>query len=716
MNAVCVSAGPAWTSQQGREAEPTEHADFASISLKKVQVALQHLRDSPAEEQVADELQQFHSAADAIKDGTEIILLADIPGRGKGYLAKRKIKRGEVLLYDVATCATLVGKSDIAELEAQCRVVQKGRLDEVMSLTHGAGSDDLPGIIQNNVFQATRDVDYCALFARVARLNHSCCPNAFVDCSRSRAVVRALVDIKEADEILISYVPVSDSLDNRIEKLEGKGFCCDCKRCKDEAASDPSTLVPCANEACTFAFQLNTHEVSCPKCSSGFNSNLSQENFLRVEQVNNFMQTAEASKTDTRKLVSQLSDIKNAAISFPGAVPPRSRQFLTLLNNLSNLHLFCAQNLSGPAREEALSAFYDCKALMMTHYESLHGESAQRDVSYLLALQRLLTNELGEPPQELRKKWQAQLQRASLLQYGQMQLPNLEGGKSREKDVRFCICYDDNSPVIIACLWARLKDVDFDDVMASLCEERAEWDKGGESRLVRKETLDDGSLEEVYHTLIRCPRPFWDREILKKQWRLPLDCQNGKGCALVSRSLEDNVDDKDPDKVRAFVHKAGALIRPAKDCPTPTPETSVGSGSEGTNHDDDLLSPPIANHYNAGTELTTCSQIDMGGLIPSWATNYLSSFVVGKALAWTQDLRHHCTARKLQSEDANAQVEENIPTLAEISQYILPGWTDHWDDTELVVSEDEELEKEVSHRSMTSRAWSHFWSSGDLSS
>ena len=62
-----------------------------------------------------------------------------------------------------------------------------------------------------------------------------------------------------------------------------------------------------------------------------------------------------------------------------------------------------AENLSGPARQEALSAFYDCKALMMTHYESLHGESAQRDVSYLLALQRLLTNELGEPPQELRK-------------------------------------------------------------------------------------------------------------------------------------------------------------------------------------------------------------------------------------------------------------------------------------------------------------------------
>ena len=43
-------------------------------------------------------------------------------------------ERAQVLLYDVATCATLVGKSDIAELEAQCRVVQKGRLDEANGL------------------------------------------------------------------------------------------------------------------------------------------------------------------------------------------------------------------------------------------------------------------------------------------------------------------------------------------------------------------------------------------------------------------------------------------------------------------------------------------------------------------------------------------------------------------------------------------------------
>ena len=61
-----------------------------------------------------------------------------------------------------------------------------------------------------------------------------------------------------------------------------------------------------------------------------------------------------------------------------------------------------AQNLKGQDREDALVAFYDCKALMMTHYQNLHGGSPQRDISYLLALQRLLTIDLGKPPEELK--------------------------------------------------------------------------------------------------------------------------------------------------------------------------------------------------------------------------------------------------------------------------------------------------------------------------
>lgn len=257
-----------------------------------------------------------------------------------------------------------------------------------------------------------------------------------------------------------------------------------------------------------------------------------------------------------------------------------------------------------------------------------------------------------------------------------------------EPDIRFCICYDEESPVFIACLWARLKGFDIQEVERSLCQERGEWDKGGESRLLQQITLEDGRREEVYHTLIRCPRPFWDRDVLKHQWRLPLDCQHGQGYALVSRSLEDEQLQPDSERVRAFVHKAGALIRPAREVP---PRAELP--------EDESDSEPIAN-ASIGTELTSCSQIDMGGLIPAWATSYLSSVVAGKALSWTEDLRQHCAERH-----RTDTCKEDVPSLAEISEFLMPGWTDHWDDTELV---EEEFDKELSQGSMGSLL--HFFS------
>ena len=221
-----------------------------------------------------------------------------------------------------------------------------------------------------------------------------------------------------------------------------------------------------------------------------------------------------------------------------------------------------------------------------------------------------------------------------------------------EPDMRFCICYDSESPVIIACLWARLKGATVQDVTASLCHERALWDIG-ENTLLQDARPEDDMMEEVYKNIIACPRPFWDREVLKRQWRLPLESPHGVGCALVSRSTEDATVPKDPEKVRAFVHKAGALLRP-----------SIFQSAESD------LSLHIANSPSViGTELTSCSQIDMGGLIPSWATSYLSSTVAGKAVRWKNDLQRHCDAR-------NGQ--DPVPSLAEISSQLLPAWAVTW--------------------------------------
>ncbi|CAJ1404137.1 unnamed protein product, partial [Effrenium voratum] len=287
------------------------------------------------------------------------VRLAEIPERGLGYCAVRRIKRGEALLFDRARCSALVGEEDVAQLAAQV-----GEGSEVMALTHGAGSDDVLGKIQNNVFHATRDVEWCALFLGVARLNHSCLPNAFVDCSRSCAVVRALTEIQEAAEVLISYVPVSDALAARSEQLRHKGFDCDCARCREEAQG----VLLCACGA-----WLPEEAAACP---CGADAATLHSASAALSQANEFMQSPEAAKTDTRQLIAKLTKLKEECYS--NGPLPQSADTVTFLNNLSNLHFFSAQHLAGPQREEALVAFYECKRQLMASYEALHGGSAQR--------------------------------------------------------------------------------------------------------------------------------------------------------------------------------------------------------------------------------------------------------------------------------------------------------------------------------------------------
>ncbi|CAE8730265.1 unnamed protein product, partial [Polarella glacialis] len=173
------------------------------------------------------------------------------------------------------------------------------------------------------------------------------------------------------------------------------------------------------------------------------------------------------------------------------------------------------------------------------------------------------------------------------------------------------LCFSMDSPVFIACLWVRMEGVHVEDVWAALSvpEERKQWDTASESRLLQPASEDDELSEEVFHMVYLCPRPFWDREVLKRQWKVPLDGPNGQGHALISRSFEDaTLLSGDPGNVRAVVHKAGSLLRPL--CSGGATDESTASAR--------------------GVELTNCSQIDFGGLMPSWAQTQLSAMIVSK--------------------------------------------------------------------------------------
>ncbi|KAK3393997.1 hypothetical protein B0H63DRAFT_31762 [Podospora didyma] len=69
---------------------------------------------------------------------------------------------------------------------------------------------------------------------RLAMINHSCIPNAFVDFQERTGVLKAQVDIKAGDEIEISYIDFTYPKTLRQECLSMYHFQCRCPRCKDD--------------------------------------------------------------------------------------------------------------------------------------------------------------------------------------------------------------------------------------------------------------------------------------------------------------------------------------------------------------------------------------------------------------------------------------------------------------------------------------------------
>ena len=80
----------------------------------------------------------------------------------------------------------------------------------------------------------------CALSVLMGWHNHDCSPNAAAVVGPSGEVaVTALKDIKEGEEITISYVDVKDDIDKRKKTLlQHYGFECKCNRCQDEARTE----------------------------------------------------------------------------------------------------------------------------------------------------------------------------------------------------------------------------------------------------------------------------------------------------------------------------------------------------------------------------------------------------------------------------------------------------------------------------------------------
>jgi hypothetical protein len=178
----------------------------------------------------------------SVKTASEAYVLQPIPGKGKGLIATRAIRPGELILSEppLFTTASL---SNPATFEKDLGAIVKGLSKEgqraFLSLhNNNPGANPFSNIVRSNGYPLGPNSEVGAIFPLVARLNHSCRPNAQHAWNEAKGieVVHAVRDIQEGEELTLSYLAGGASTERQSRLEEYFGFDCTCEACSLPAA------------------------------------------------------------------------------------------------------------------------------------------------------------------------------------------------------------------------------------------------------------------------------------------------------------------------------------------------------------------------------------------------------------------------------------------------------------------------------------------------
>lgn len=171
-----------------------------------------------------------------------------IPGKGKGLVATQTVKPGEIILSEppLFTTASLNNPATFEkDLGAIVKSLPKDGQRAFLSLhNNNPGSDPFTNIVRSNGYPLGPNSDVGAIFPLVARLNHACKPNAQHAWNEARGeeVVHAVREVKEGEELTLSYSTGGPSDERRGSLKEFFGFDCQCEACTlpapEQEASD----------------------------------------------------------------------------------------------------------------------------------------------------------------------------------------------------------------------------------------------------------------------------------------------------------------------------------------------------------------------------------------------------------------------------------------------------------------------------------------------
>ncbi|OTA96847.1 hypothetical protein M434DRAFT_49351, partial [Hypoxylon sp. CO27-5] len=179
--------------------------------------------------------------------------IRDVPGKGKGLVAQREIRKWELVLVDYPAMLAHMDLLDVVGAETRQDLLERAlkqlperQQGELLSLARTHGGEPIEDILRTNIFgvELGIEIPHLGLFPIASRINHDCRPNVFWRWSVRTLTVEviAMRDIETGEEITQSYVPLGLSYEDRKEDLKNWGFSCACSLCtaskSERSASD----------------------------------------------------------------------------------------------------------------------------------------------------------------------------------------------------------------------------------------------------------------------------------------------------------------------------------------------------------------------------------------------------------------------------------------------------------------------------------------------
>ncbi|KAB5572321.1 hypothetical protein GE09DRAFT_1269063 [Coniochaeta sp. 2T2.1] len=187
---------------------------------------------------IRDHSSSFLAQSDAPAPSFEI---TDLPGRGKGAVATRKIRQWEVAMVAYPAFISQMdlweplGPDQIRAVLRQAIQQLPGEQQEIIfSLDHSTGGALVQDILNTNIFGIELDgVMHMGLYPETSRLNHACRPNAIWRYSKDNLAMEVVAfrNIEPGEEITHSYAPLGLTQTERQDVLKEWGFTCQCPLC-----------------------------------------------------------------------------------------------------------------------------------------------------------------------------------------------------------------------------------------------------------------------------------------------------------------------------------------------------------------------------------------------------------------------------------------------------------------------------------------------------